>query len=204
MTGREMQIAVERQLQLRSELFKDVSKLSSDSIFYQLNKAQTELLNEYVKLGAERSEYIKSKIGGLFKEESIDVSTEDNEGVYNGIKISLINSWYILNEFITIINGDSEVQVRVDNIEHDYYNINKNNPFKKPQLLELCWSIDIESYRYLIYPGVISTYNYVYINGPSDITIDSVSQFNESAHEEIVALAVTNIINSFATQAKSK
>ena len=205
MTGREMQIAVERQLQLRSELFKDVEKPNSNSILYQLNKSQDDLVNEYKGLGVERTEEIKSRLGKLFKEKSLDVSSLTRTGIYNGLEAVLeADCWYILNEFIIVLVDTVETQVRVDNVEHDYYNINKNNPFKKPESLELCWTLEKEGKRVLVYPEDISKYNYSYIKEPVEITLVNSTELNPSVHEELVARTVANIVNSFGRQAQDK
>jgi len=202
MTGREMQIAVERQLQLKSELFKDVHKPNSDFMLYQLNKAQNDLVNEYKSLGVERTEEIKSRLGKLSKEKSLNVSSLVKTGISNGLEAILeTDCWYILNEFIIV---DTDTQVRVDSIEHDYYNINKNNPFKKPESLELCWSIEKEGERVLVYPDSISKYNYSYIKEPNAITLTNSTELNSSVHEELVSRTVLQILSGYTQQAQNK
>ena len=210
MTGREMQIAVERQLQTIGKDFESANKPNSNYIFYYLNKAQTDIVNQYRAIGVERNETIKSRLGSLFKEFEVDTSGANKTGVYSAVQVDIeADYWYILNESIdsTKVEDDTipVVGIKVKSVSRDYYNDNIGNPYKKPELEVLCWSLENEGRRALIYPHSINKYRYSYIKRPTQISVSSNSELNESVHEELVERAVGYITNRFfATSQKQE
>ena len=86
--------------------------------------------------------------------------------------------WFLLSEYIND-------QVRVIPVTHDEFNINKNNPFKKPNANK-AWRLDIantvgsDNIREIIYPGVVSTYTVRYLKKPTPIILESLTPYQRT------------------------
>lgn len=86
--------------------------------------------------------------------------------------------WFLLSEYIND-------QVRVIPVTHDEFNINKNNPFKKPNA-DKAWRLDIantvgtDNVREIIYPGAISTYTIRYLKKPTPIILESLVPYGRT------------------------
>jgi hypothetical protein len=86
--------------------------------------------------------------------------------------------WFLLSEYIND-------QVRVIPVTHDEFNINKNNPFKKPNV-DKAWRLDIantvgtDNIREIIYPGTISTYTIRYLKKPIPIILESLAPYGRT------------------------
>ena len=86
--------------------------------------------------------------------------------------------WFLLSEYIND-------QVRVIPVTHDEFNINKNNPFKKPNANK-AWRLDIantvgsDNIREIIYPGVISSYTIRYLKKPTPIILENLSPYERT------------------------
>lgn len=86
--------------------------------------------------------------------------------------------WFLLSEYIND-------QVRVIPVTHDEFNINKNNPFKKPNA-DKAWRLDIantvgtDNIREIIYPGTISTYTIRYLKKPIPIILESLAPYGRT------------------------
>jgi hypothetical protein len=84
--------------------------------------------------------------------------------------------WFLLSEYIND-------QVRVIPVTHDEFNINKNNPFKKPNINK-AWRLDIantigsDNIREIIYPGAISTYTIRYLKKPTPIILEDLTPYS--------------------------
>lgn len=86
--------------------------------------------------------------------------------------------WFLLSEYIND-------QVRVIPVTHDEFNVNKNNPFKKPNVNK-AWRLDIantvgaDNVRELIYPGAISSYTIRYLKKPTPIILENLSPYKRT------------------------
>lgn len=86
--------------------------------------------------------------------------------------------WFLLSEYIND-------QVRVIPVTHDEFNINKNNPFKKPNTNK-AWRLDIantvgsDNIREIIYPGAILTYTIRYLKKPTPIILENLAPYGRT------------------------
>jgi len=161
-----------------------------------LNQAQDLFIDRYIQ-DYDISEHARKKLITLVKNYS---ATPDATGATN---IS-VNAVFVdlpsdlrrpLQEHVV----DSSTIIKVKPIKYDEYNINKDDPFKKPDS-DLVWRLDYgdTSLRHeLITDGVVSidTYKLRYIKNPTDIDIFANTSciLNTTDHEEIIDIAVSLI-----------
>jgi len=190
-----------------------------------LTKAQLELVknhfhplgNKY-RDGFEQSSKRRADLKELIVNHISTTQIASSSGISPDSKYFQIpdNVFLIIQESAIISNSDECLDGKILNVvpkTHDEYNIQKDNPFKKPND-KIVWRVDYQklaglSNVELISPYTISTYKVRYIKYPEPIvlvnltttypgeglTIDGVStsqtcELNENIHREILDRAV--------------
>jgi len=167
--------------------------------------------NKYFK-GFEGSEKRRKDLSELMRTANLtnaDLSASQADVHRNGFFYDLPSDLlYAVSEVATTNIEDCELttpdvpvytQIEVQPVTHDEYNININNPHKKPYN-KLVWRLDYNSdIHELITNGLYTVDNYFirYIKRPLDIVVDLTtpgnqvdSELDESIHGEIVDEAI--------------
>lgn len=164
-----------------------------------LNEAQKAFIDRYIKL-LKIDDLAKKKIQPLIDNYSLAPSANASDNISSNAQfVTLPTDIYkTLNEFVTTSGDD----VKVKPVSYDEYNINIDNPHKKPDS-SLVWRLDYgdESVRHeLITDGTVTPvlYKLRYIKYPTDIDIysNNTSDLNSSDHFEIVNIAVSLAVPS--------
>jgi len=179
-----------------------------------LSKAQSVLINDYIK---EFSETNRRNFDNIIK--NIDITTQSSiqdTGKPNGIRYDIPSDlMYIIGEEVTISHSDAcfnNKRIMVIPIPKDSYTININNPHRKPKVTgnayDCVWRLDFTNDTNgnkrveLITDGTftISKYHLTYLKTPVDIvpvitgdsstTTQVDSELNDTAHTQIVDIAV--------------
>lgn len=189
-----------------------------------LTKAQRMYIDEYLlKKGLEFDEESRRLFESLVKQEILnpvysDINVENN----NNYKIKNNSKFYnydvnsimrITYESAILTQGDFSQEITVIPIKQDEYNIQRNNPFKKPKgfgLNTVIWRLESSPENIntieLVFPEnfTISNYKIRYIKQPSPIILETLSEVsieNETAinncelniqcHYKILEMAVS-------------
>jgi len=209
--------------------------LDDFEISHYLTVAQLEIVKNYYdalsnrkQKGFESTEKRRTDL----KELVLNYKTTDNLvlniGLENNSKFFIIpnNTFLIVQETAKLSSSDNCVNGNISNIKpitHDEYNIQKHNPFKKPdkdtlwrlniskhdnnQIVEIISPYDISEYqmRYIKYPNPIILTD-LDIAFPSDnLSIDGITdetqcELNQSIHREIIDRAVELALRDYKPQ----
>ena len=163
-----------------------------------LSNAQYRVFDKYYRQ-FERSEAARRALEPMIKSTSI-LST--SAGVHpNGYFINLPTDFmYAIEEAVTLTGATSESCVKP--ITHDFYALNRSNPYKKPYS-DVVWRMDVSSdtatkKTEIITDGTaISNYRLQYLTKITDIVVDSSTPANDvdpildsTVHDEIITEAV--------------
>lgn len=165
-------------------------------------------LKNFVHEGFEETEVRRKDLQELVKGATLITPSATQTNVYpNGIFFDLPEDClYVISEEITTSSSipcKNNVRVRVKPITHDYYTINKENPWKKPNYLQNVWRLDYSSRKHeIITDGTFTVSSYVirYIKKLQPIiiganTVDGATgplncELNPIIHKRIVEVAV--------------
>lgn len=151
------------------------------SIFFTI--AQEQLIRKYYRV-FDQSEEARRILDGVVKSlsktqdattEGVTVAVEPLDVTYSKFYVIPENLWFILHEHAIV----STKRVPVIPMTLDAYNIEADNPFRKPSS-KLIWRLDVnnggannERLVELISIGTITKYNLRYIEEPSPIITDT-------------------------------
>lgn len=153
-----------------------------------LTKAQLELIKNYYtnksnkqQEGFERSEKRRIDLKELIRDHksNLSISSVDNISPFSQFFRIPSDTFLILQEQATFVKDEScnnGKTVKVEPKTHDEYNIQINNPFRKPEN-NSAWRIDYYSHQggtrnvELISPNKISQYHLRYIKYPNPIIL---------------------------------
>ena len=206
MDSRKMQLSFEMKIGQFSN-YDFPMPLQSHEIQDYLNEAQEKETVEMYK-NFEKTELDRTALGPLIKNQVFTVFvTGANYMHANGHVVDLPNEvWFPVEERCNITytdcNGTSQNK-EVDKVlplTHDEYNLNKNNPYQKPNE-DVLWRMDLGatgSYykrHEIITDGVVTlnSYNLRYLKRPIDldlITTTNTSELDPAIHDDIVDRAV--------------
>lgn len=197
-----------------------------------LTKAQLEIVKNYFNFkgnkyqeGFESSTKRRDDLKELVTDFKGTVKITTTIGIDSNSQIFEIpnNVFLPLQETAKVSSSDSCVNNKIINIKvitHDEYNIQKNNPFKKPNK-DIIWKLDISSVNNskvveLLSPYTITQYNLRYVKRPEPIvltnlttsflneglSVDGVStsqtcKLSESIHREIIDRAVELALSDY-------
>ncbi len=196
----------------------DAPGYEDDDLSMFFNKAQKvfvkSLYNENANPSRKGAEETEKRSKDLVEIKDHDVVTTFSAGDHPDSFVCDLpeKMWLSLKEecTITYINscGDSiTARIPIKPIKEDYYNVNKNNPFKKPYE-ELVWRIDRERgdtttalsatnrkrHEIVLFSGATLTdYRVSYYRRPKDVELDNTTDFCEFDpihHEKIADIAV--------------
>ena len=200
MTAIEMQIKFLQKLQNFITLDLDIRTID---IEYFLNRGQ-ELWVDFVYDKFKGEEAFYTRLSSVLVPHTLS-SPAVGTGIHGGTLWNIpSDARYVIDESI---NTHS---IPVKPVDNTYYNLNKNNPFKKPSPKIISRMINSNKvYELIGYTGLtISNYSFVYVKNPSEISIlkDTASQISSDWHNEIIdkavefAMEVYQISGSLRTQ----
>lgn len=202
MTAREMQLAVEIELRQRDKDYEVKNKLQSDEIFYFLSRAERDYVQEVYDSGIDKNEENRRKLGSLLRNTTISGGNITVYSFYpNAYSVVMPNGiLYTINERATFTySGDTYTNVFIKPMSYDEYSVNKDNPFRKPNL-EKCMRMESVSTHIILVPNsaVLTSIYLDYMATPNGIYIsDDTSgdcQLHESVHYNVVRNAVKLIL----------
>lgn len=191
-----------------------------------LTKAQLELIKNYFNPkgnkyqdGFENSTKRRNDLKELIRNYNTSIKIDSNDGINNDSQFFKIpNDVFLIIQEQAKINDFnqciSNININVVPKTHDEYNLQINNPFKKPndklvwrmdyynqtgnnKNIELISPYDISQYncRYVTYPSPIVLGNLAILFPGENLTVDGVNQsqtckLSESIHREILDRAV--------------
>lgn len=165
-------------------------------------------LKNSVHEGFEETEVRRKDLQALVKGATLTVASASQVGVLPNGKFYDLPSdclYVISEEIITSspIPCKNNIRVRVKPITHDFYSINKDNPWKKPNYLQNVWRLDYSTNKHeIITDGTFSVASYEirYIKKLQPIiiganTVDGATgplncELNNIIHKRIVEVAV--------------
>lgn len=200
-----------------------------------LTKAQLEIVKDYYdalsnrkQKGFEATEKRRVDLKELVKNYKNSVVFASNRGIDGDSKFFKIpaDAYLIIQETAKLSSSDDCINGKISDIvpiTHDEYNIQRKNPFKKPdqntlwrlniskeatdQLVEIISPYDIAEYhmRYIKYPKPIILQNLTTAFPGEGLTIDGVSaetpcELHESIHREILDRAVELALRDYKPQ----
>lgn len=142
--------------------------------------------------GFDHNERVRKYLGALISPGNPTLITPTYNELYpNGVGFTLPSDhWYTRSERAEV----NSVVVSVAPITHDYYEANKDNPYKKPTT-EFIWSVTAGDKVVELIPGnatdTINSYSIVYTKEVPDIDIDGTVDciLHEDLHDDIVDMA---------------
>ncbi len=179
-----MQFKVQQKLQNHISMDLDVRTIDVE---YFLNRAQELWTDEMYSLYKGQEELTR-RLGSLLITYTSSAGSTGT-GIHGGqLWVIPSNVRYVTDESINTHT------IPVKPVDNNYYNLNKNNPFKKP-CSKVIWRMSAgdKLHELIGYTGLtISNYSLVYIKNPSEISIfnDTDCQIGTEWHGEIVDKAV--------------
>jgi len=170
-----------------------------------LNEAQYKFIERYIPL-LKVTDLAKNKLHPLIRnyEATISSNATSNISDYSYYVVVPDDMYKVLNEYITV---DDDV-VDVKPIDYDFYNANRNNPFKKPYG-QLAWRLNMntgdgtsDDQKFEI---IVEEYSlplkyrlrYIKIPDALNIVTDNTSELRSVDHEEVVDIAISTIVKGF-------
>lgn len=200
MTGREMQRNFGFELQERDPSFYLKNKLNSNKIFYYLSRYQMDYINDLYGQGPDMSEANKAKLGKMFVQSIItggSITSNANYSIGNVTGFDVVKPadlLYPLNQRGVLSSGETDVEV--EPISYDFYNVNKENPFRKPTTVKL-WRLDSpNSHIVMTNGGTLTSYYLDYIKMPTDIDLINDCKLDISTHWNVVKGAVKLLLGA--------
>ena len=184
------------------EISEILSAAQEELVFHTYNP----LGNKYHE-GLEEVELTTADLQELVSEDNLTASTDQTGVLTNGQFFDLpTDHWLTLMEEVVVASDGcfNGKHVKVKPITHDEYTINKDNPFKRPQVDEVTWRLANSGERFeLVTDGTytISQYTMRYLTRPQPIitaagvTVDGVTgpldcALKDTTHRRIVKYAV--------------
>lgn len=171
-------------------------ELSTEDVLYYLNEAQHQYIDEYAK-NFEVNQIVIDKIQPIVKSIEITPTRVDTTFI-----ASLPNDYKYLVRHKVVTVTDNKVktvvgrQVKSDNIELQTL----SNPFTEPIGKEPLYIVQGRAIRYEVpkenFTVSKSIISYIRKEKPIQLVPDETSEL-EGAHEEIVELACSNILNKY-------
>lgn len=183
---------------------------TADTIDF-LNLAQDEMHSEYYR-GLDVNENAKKLLAPFLSlDYEITTFTPFTGAIFNAVRVTLPGDLqYVIreelevnvDEYGRITPGGGPTIREVRPINYDYYNINKDNPVRKPYY-NVSWRLDAnyfadiktaaQEHLLIMAPGIVpAKYFLSYVKSITNLTdnVLSVSEFPEWHHDEIVKFAV--------------
>lgn len=171
-------------------------ELSTEDILYYLNEAQSQYIDEFAK-NFEVNQIVIDKIQSIVKSKEITPTRVDTTFI-----TSLPNDYkYLVRHKAITITGNKVKTVVGRQVKSDHIELQTlNNPFTEPIGKEPLYIIQDNTIRYevpkdnfTISKTIIS---YIKKETPIQLVPDVTSEL-EGAHDEIVELACSNILNKY-------
>lgn len=189
-----------RDFEVRIRTLNAIKMFTSSEIDVYLNKAQRSLFEELVPL-YDDDDRIKRILFPLLRTKVYTSLIKATNGKTIGsVYVELPSDFKIVKgerAVIFLVDGSS-TSVRVKSVSQDYFNLNINNPFKKPYV-DLVWRMDYpneesSNKRHELIPGVgntISEYALRYIKDIDDVNIfEGIgSEMHSMVHDDLVERA---------------
>ena len=195
MIALEMQFKLQQKLQNHISMDLDIRTIDAE---YYLNHGQDDYVDEIFK-NYNGQEELSKRLQGLVVSTTLNTGSRTGVGIHPNSERWTIppDVRYITEEFI------NTGTIAVKPVTTYYYNIQKNNPFKKPSS-KVIWRMDMgnKTHELIGYNGLtISNYSLVYIKNPTEISILNTPNVDceiaEEWHNEIIDKAVEFALESY-------
>ena len=157
----------------------DAASYEPYEISVLLTEAQGEILKELVKEGAEANDVRALVVGPFVKTEILTNPTTSPSDMYSDTYTFIQDTsdfWLIVGERLKETVDSSSVEVRP--IDHEFWNANKDNPYKQPSSDSYFWRLleyDDSGHKFVI-TGADTIYKYYisYLDKPDPIVVPGV------------------------------
>lgn len=171
-------------------------ELSTEDILYYLNEAQHQYIDEYAK-NFEVNQIVIDKIQPIVSTEDITPIKTDTTYI-----ASLPNDYkYLVRHKVTTVKDNVVKTVPGRQVKSDHIELmTLSNPFTEPINKEPLYIVQSKSIRYEVpynnFQVFKTTISYIRKELPIQLQPDQTSELTE-AHNEIVELACSNILNKY-------
>lgn len=195
MDSREMQYAVEIELEKSNPYYQLKDKLSSEQIFYYLTRSERDYVQDIYNNGLDKNEENKKKLGKLLIAVTLNSGISESSFYPNSYEVLLPEDvLYVINERANITSdGESISNLYIKPISYDEYNVNKDNPFRKPTT-EKCLRLEGVNLHVILLPNsgtqVLNEIYLDYVKTPLGIDLTQDCELHENVHPNIIKGAV--------------
>lgn len=201
MDSRAMQLAVEIELRQSDRDYELKDKLESVDIFYYLTKSERDFIQEIYKDGIDKNENNKTKLGKLLIPYEITDGITATTFYPNSFNVELpTDVLYVVNERALItIDSESIDNLYVKPMSYDEYNVNKDNPFRKPTKDKVL-RLEGSSQHTIVLPesgvNVLEKIYLDYVKTPLGVNLTQDCELHEDVHPVVVTGAVALILGA--------
>lgn len=201
MDAREMQEAVEIELKQADKDYELKNKLESREIFHYLSRYERDFIQDVYKDGIDKNEDNKKKLGKLLSTASLTGASIVSYATFypNSYEVAIpAGLLYTTNERANItINSIPLTNILVKPMSYDEYNLNKENPFRKPTNKKCLRLEGLENHIIVVPSGATLDKVYIdYIKTPLGIDLNQDCELHENVHYNIIKGAVKLILGA--------
>jgi len=162
-----MQEAVEIELKQYDKDYELKNKLESREIFHFLSRYERDFIQEIYDDGIDKNEANKKKLGALLSTISLTGANVVASSFYPySYEVTIPPELlYTINERADITTPDGTINnILVKPSSYDEYNVNKNNPFRKPTEYK-CLRLEAAANHIVIVPSNTTTLDRIQLDG---------------------------------------